>query len=672
MILEKLSVMDFRVFQGQHVFDLSPRTKYEKKRPIILFGGLNGAGKTSILTAVRLALYGKHSLGHGTSQKAYDTYLTNAIHRSRSSLMQANAARIELTFSYAHMGVLKHYTVKRHWMMQGNKVVERLSILENNEELNELNDEQCQGFLNELIPIGLSDLFFFDGEKIAEMAKDTGGIALGDSIKKLLGLDIINTLHADLSVLIRNESKNCASENTQNDIIKLENELSVYEEKATKELAGYEAALSEYTEAKKKLEILEQDLSSRGGAWAATREDEINKQAKLSAQKDQLQNTLRDALAGSYPLSIAADYAKITLRQLSLEIDNKRAKYSEKLIKKHLTSLEISMSHILGESALKQMQQLIQIELNNSPHPDGSINIIHDISDSAFATIEASINDSINAQNKLVKSLVKDISNIEEKLDKAGKNISRAPEEALIKPMIERIGKAQKKVAKAQEKQMLHIKNRKQYLRDAMDIVRKLGKLSESFSTSDEKFRTVKYARGAKDLLDDFSHELTMRKTSDLENEFIKSFQHLARKEDVSLRANICPDTFTVKLIGMDGSVINKNDLSAGEKQIYAIAMLEALARTSGRILPIIVDTPLGRLDSKHRSKLINNYFPHASHQMLILSTDTEVDEAFYSELSKDISHAFRLEYSPDTGSTTAHEGYFWRNMISEESSHAA
>jgi DNA sulfur modification protein DndD len=100
--------------------------------------------------------------------------------------------------------------------------------------------------------------------------------------------------------------------------------------------------------------------------------------------------------------------------------------------------------------------------------------------------------------------------------------------------------------------------------------------------------------------------------------------------------------------------------LSAGEKQIYAIAILEALAKTSGRKLPIIIDTPLGRLDSKHRRKLVENYFPTASHQVIILSTDTEIDESFHKSLSDHISHTIKLDYDESIASTITNEGYFW------------
>jgi DNA sulfur modification protein DndD len=89
--------------------------------------------------------------------------------------------------------------------------------------------------------------------------------------------------------------------------------------------------------------------------------------------------------------------------------------------------------------------------------------------------------------------------------------------------------------------------------------------------------------------------------------------------------------------------------------------MLEALGRTSGRNLPIIIDTPLGRLDSKHRTKLVKNYFPTASHQVLILSTATELDEDVYSELSPEISHAFSVDYDSQQGCSEYNEGYFWR-----------
>jgi DNA sulfur modification protein DndD len=112
---------------------------------------------------------------------------------------------------------------------------------------------------------------------------------------------------------------------------------------------------------------------------------------------------------------------------------------------------------------------------------------------------------------------------------------------------------------------------------------------------------------------------------------------------------------------------VPKNTLSAGEKQIYAVAVLWALARTSGRVLPMIVDTPLARLDSDHRTAIIQRYFTSASHQVIVLSTDTEVDHTLLELLGQSVSHTFQLEYDAALGRTTVGRGYFGQSGEREQ-----
>jgi len=195
-----------------------------------------------------------------------------------------------------------------------------------------------------------------------------------------------------------------------------------------------------------------------------------------------------------------------------------------------------------------------------------------------------------------------------------------------------------------------------------MENLRRLRDLDSKYSKSMSHGQGMQLAANSREMLIDFAEETKIRRLAILEQEFIKSFGKLARKDDMSISAKIDPTSFDVNLIDKYGKTINKRRLSAGEKQIYAIAMLEALGRTSGRNLPIIIDTPLGRLDSNHRDNLVKNYFPTASHQVLILSTDTEIDEDFYAALSPEVSHAFSVTYDSNRGSSEFSEGYFWRN----------
>ena len=661
MNIESLTVENFRVFNGHHTFDLNPRIKYKKKRPIILFGGLNGAGKTTTLTAVRLALYGKQSIGSNVSQSDYHDYLKSSINRPKNGSEKPNTACVELTFSYASMGVVNYYTVKRSWGINGKRVNEHLSISEDGKHLSELNSEQCQGFLNELIPIGVSDLFFFDGEKIAELAEDTKGSALGDSVKKLLGLDLIETLDADLGIMLRSEAKKGSSAEAQKRIAQLEAQLKSLEKDTERELSLYEQERPVELEARENLHKLEQELSRKGGAWAETREGEIKRQAALAEEKRLIEESLRELLAGSYPLSLANQFVETTLNQLRNEAEYKRSSHTAAVISDRISVLNKSLKKFLGNSEVEKAHKAINDAFGPLLETNINIDVIHDISDSMLLAIENAVRDANDTQRKNLQELNQRLINITEQLDKAGANIARAPEQEQIQPLLQEIAKENQILAESISKQKLQIETYKRLLRDAIVVARQLDKEASTISSDKESARVFQYASSAKSLLKDFKEEMSKRKVKDLEEKFIASFSGLARKEDINLIANIDPLSFTVRLLGTDGNEIDKDELSAGEKQIYAISILEALARTSGRRLPIIIDTPLGRLDSIHRSKLIQNYFPTASHQVIILSTDTEVDEAFYTELSPNISHAFRLDYDTKSGCTTASEGYFWR-----------
>src|SRR5207244_6885097 len=107
-----------------------------------------------------------------------------------------------------------------------------------------------------------------------------------------------------------------------------------------------------------------------------------------------------------------------------------------------------------------------------------------------------------------------------------------------------------------------------------------------------------------------------------------------------------------------DGHALSRQRLSKGEKQIFAISMLWGLARASARPLPTVIDTPMARLDATHRQHLVERYFPNASHQVVVLSTDTEVDRHYYQLLQPAIARAYHLDYDERTKVTKGVEGY--------------
>jgi DNA sulfur modification protein DndD len=108
-----------------------------------------------------------------------------------------------------------------------------------------------------------------------------------------------------------------------------------------------------------------------------------------------------------------------------------------------------------------------------------------------------------------------------------------------------------------------------------------------------------------------------------------------------------------------NGQILSAERLSAGERQLLAIAILWGLAKASGRPLPTAIDTPLGRLDSAHRDNIVKRYFPFASHQVLLFSTDQEIVGDYLSSLMPWIGRSYILDYTPKTHTTQIREGYF-------------
>ena len=168
-------------------------------------------------------------------------------------------------------------------------------------------------------------------------------------------------------------------------------------------------------------------------------------------------------------------------------------------------------------------------------------------------------------------------------------------------------------------------------------------------------------------VLEKYREKLLHSKATELSEALKNRFGQLWRKGDRAKRIEIDPNTFEVTLYDRHDRAVPKKELSAGEKQMYAISILWALADVSGRPLPIVIDTPLGRLDADHRSHLVERYFPHASHQVIILSTDTEIDQDYFTDLQPAMSHALRLDYQHDEVRTVVEDGYFWKRKKKEK-----
>lgn len=661
MIIDSLALLDFRVFSGLHIFDLIPKLKRGKSAPIVLFGGLNGGGKTTILSALKLALYGKGVIGPAATTADYHQYLRECIHRAPQNIMQPTRAALELTFRYALHGVISTYHLKRDWVVErSGKVREGLLISRNGEDLRELSYDQGQSFLNELIPLGVSELFFFDGEKISDLAEETSGQALKDSINKLLGLDIIDRLDSDLAVLVRTRAAKGASEDRKKKIAACEKEYSETREAIDSTKAHLVQLKLEISEIEQNIGQVQSQLNARGGAWSFSRQDEATRLDALVGRKRQLEEAMRELASGLLPLAIPGSLVENSLTQLRAEQKLRRDRLIIDFVRKSENSFVSKSTSLLGISQ-SEAQQLYLATFGEVLAGSCTLSLVHDLSDSRAASVEHRLMHALKADERKVTGIANELNEIDAAIDALGENMARAPDENVLAPLLNEQASLHQRLGSLNARRVVLAGEAKNLLNRLAGIARRLDEYHADAAKMVEKDRTFSLANRTREVLKEFSLRARAMKLAELESQFFSSFNRLARKEDRHLSIRISPSTFEVSLLDQFDEEIRKEQLSAGEKQIFAISVLEALARTSGRSLPVVIDTPLGRLDSVHRKKLVDNYFPKTSHQVVILSTDTEIDAAFYEELTPYISHSYHLFYDPATRSTQVEPGYFWR-----------
>lgn len=197
------------------------------------------------------------------------------------------------------------------------------------------------------------------------------------------------------------------------------------------------------------------------------------------------------------------------------------------------------------------------------------------------------------------------------------------------------------------------------YERELKSVQDRIINFKQKLQVADYDRQRVGLARKVQDALGRYEKELQNRKLEELERRTTEMYSRLARKSDFVGQVKIDPQTFDVTIHDPRGRIREKRSLSAGEKQIYAISLLWGLARTSNVELPIIIDTPFARLDSAHRTRIAEHYFPHASEQVIVLSTDEEIDHRYIELLKPYIGRTYIVEHDDKERRSFVKDGYF-------------
>jgi DNA sulfur modification protein DndD len=661
MKFNKLTIENYKSFQFPTEIHFP---QHASGKSIFLVGGMNGAGKTSIMEAINYCLYG-----------AKPEFIHKSINRKELAKGNANVS-FELVLETDDLAEI---LVKRSWSAgpienpKPQDLDEKLVVVKDGKRVSVQNKDIWQDFINATIPKSITQFFFFDGEKIQEIAADDHSeVRLKSSLEAALGIQYITRLSQDVLYLKQQERQNfveISDEDIQFKQSELKREQSKLERKRTDRdevKAELDQFKAQYEEAKKRFQAA---FNAEPETQEAIKQSE-KRRVQVSNRLGHLDNEIKALSEKHLPFALAGKLFGGIKRQVEAERETAqheaiRANAADlaKKIVRVVEEPEPIYHESLSTDKMAELERRI-FRLLRDGSSLGNIKKILNLSERDAAKVLSRIEELESSDVFLITPLLEERHELEVELKKLERSlqlgISTETERELFDQLqaemestSTQVGRKTEQV-RAVEEEIVTLESR------VKDLEMEIAKLYEKHHVSKEKLDFVNECDAIANLLTQYTVKLRKNKIHLLQEKTYEMYMQLSSKSGLIKDLVIDDKTYEITIRDRHGHEIKKSGLAAGEKQIFAVSLLWGLAQTSELKLPIIIDTPLSRLDSTHRDNIINNYFPNAADQVIILSTDTEIDRDYYKALEPHLSGAAHLGFDQRQELTTIKEGYFW------------
>ncbi|MDC7721645.1 DNA sulfur modification protein DndD [Priestia megaterium] len=666
MLLKKLIFDNYKTYYGLQEIDLyiPEKVRKEKSQNIILLGGLNGAGKTTILKAILYILFGQR----GISQVEYKRLFSNTINNSFfneggrecsiSLILETDSGEewnLKVKWYFDQSKRMGHEERELEVKKQGSSIPKRARID---------NIEVFNKFIDRIIPYHAAPFFIFDGEEIKDIILRQNSDEMKEAIQKITGMEAYKHLLIDLRSLkasLENKLAKSVSRtklnNVQREAEELEGTITILENKKQKfltDIQRYKKLISEAHE-KRNAKISQNSKS---------REVIVKNQARVATQLDLCVKQLDDFLQENIVNILLRDKILKLKKQLKTEneIHHKKVLQNASLspYRRFIDQLlNKSINPALTEDQLEQIKNIgqeIWIKENDIQQTVPSdFQEIHDISNNDYSYL---MNLAIKDKNPVVE-LINKIEKLQQELDKLESDIRNAPEAVNIEEENERIDLLVEKSGEINTKFKALNRRLNNSLEEKTKLLNSLSRLSNQDENLEEVQRRYIHVERIIKGMEQYVSELITMKATYIKEEFSTMLHRLFRKQDEFGKIEFDINTYTIRLYNDRMQEISIQDRSAGEMQMIASALIWALTKASDLSLPVVIDTPLGRLDSYHRNHLINHYYKELSEQVIILSTDTEITQEYVTLMEKNSYKQYMLDYDENKKYTVIRDGYF-------------
>lgn len=711
MQITKLMIDNFSSYEGKTVFDLAVKNK----QPIILIGGLNGAGKTSIFTAIKIALYGPLAFGYTGNNTFYSKKIRGFIN-DKAFQTQPFTSGVSIEIKLKRERETKHYTINRNWNIIDSKIEEEYSIYERNKLLEESEKTLFESFILNIIPVDLFEFFLFDGEEVGTIFSSNGyNKYVKNALLTMCGIDDFEILQ----VFCKNYNGRIESEEE----IELNNKYQ--------ELLG---GIAETEEAMKacitKLDSNEQEIASlhilieqreaefvRSGGLppeeAKALEEEEN---KCDKKREYIAREIKSFFEELMPFFIMKYMIPQLNRQIRYEEKASIHEYITNMISKEFIS-SIVVDKVKKDNGISDALYtaiIEKFEASNGVFDE----IIFDLSKAEMGQILHLADTVTSFDSKELTRKINEKDKLVKKITSIRQRLKNALSEEDAKKYIDEIVNAKHRI------ELLELESlQKQNEYEELGI--KMQTLDSKLSSIKDKIRASTLNKHVLDLSTNIAKMMerlingsmvSIRKQ--LSRKIIENLQQIYRKENlisiVEISENFKFDLFQTQMFTIDelrSLIVNVgikdffkivgeesikrlcryfsldevddietaiisgdkgnekielykrielNTLSKGERQIFILALYWAIIQISGKHIPFVIDTPYARIDANHREEISSKFFPNISSQVIILSTDEEITKDYYEIIKPYISKEYLLKNDQSENKTTVMNGYFF------------
>ena len=702
MRIKRLTLNNIGSFAGEHSFLF--QTDNPQKQ-IVLIGGRNGAGKTTLFESIRLCLYGYKLYGYRQNSQTYTNKIKRLINdkvRSASPATAGITMQILIEDGYAN----SVFEISREWILNGNTLKESLCVYKDGELLTTEQMQDFDNYLMQIIPPALFNFHFFDGEKVSNFVFDrANGQAFRKAFLQICGLDTFDLIEEQLQHNTRT-TKGDSQNLIQEEYAAARMKLAVAKESHIAALQKIQETQAEIDALQDQITILDADMKKYGGVegddWKLY-EKEIQEE---ESKREELRHILKAAANDAIPFIILKDQLQALKHQLTVEGKLKRNRFfKEKFSDSHLKEKLQQELKVGVDSPQIKLSDEFMLALYKT--------LREDISEHEVEFLQMSENDSMELlakihhyQNYDIQSLIDAEKSLEESLARTKGLRAQMDSKEVVG--------SNHYLAKKNEL-LLHLDTARQQSfaeKDALsqaEIV--LQTAEKAYQKAYEKYRAMLKEKSVSDMaarallaFSELKQNLYAKYISQVEEAFSRNFHNLISKTDlidgiyidsafevvaykmqevdiahVFKKVQEYGEEYVFTNIGERAYKIIKDSsfrdgkitvpikveqhFSAGEQQIFVMSLYQSLAEIRTSELPFVIDTPLARIDSEHRKNILDYFFSRLPGQVIIMSTDEEINSEGIAVLSPKISDVYLIEHQED-GTTSVNRGAYFKGVI--------